>query len=57
MLPSRWREQVERTRDVYGNLPDENILKGFRTAAGLRACREEVLAMEKSLKSGVYPNP
>jgi DUF1680 family protein len=31
---SRWRQQVETARDFYLGLPDDDILHGFRAAAG-----------------------
>ncbi len=34
---SRWRQQVEGAREYYLNLPDDDILQGFRAAAGLPA--------------------
>ncbi len=34
---SRWRRQVEGARDYYLGLSDDDILHGFRAAAGLRA--------------------
>src|SRR5258708_5218711 len=34
---SRWRRQVEGARDFYLGLSDDDILHGFRAAAGLRA--------------------
>src|SRR5215471_19283948 len=34
---SRWRRQVEGAREYYSNLPDDDILCGFRKAAGLPA--------------------
>jgi DUF1680 family protein len=37
LLPGRLRTQVERAREVYGGLSDDDILKGFRRAAGLPA--------------------
>jgi hypothetical protein len=37
LLKSRWREQVQQARDYYFRLPDDDILKGFRAAAGLPA--------------------
>src|SRR5215472_10653529 len=37
LLPSRFLTQVDRARNVYGSIPDENILKGFRLSAGLPA--------------------
>jgi DUF1680 family protein len=37
LLPSRFLTQVEAARDVYGSLPDDDILMGFREAAGLAA--------------------
>lgn len=35
LLPSRFLTQVERAREVYGAVPNDDILKGFRRAAGL----------------------
>ena len=37
LLPSRFRAQVERACEVYGAIPNDNILKGFRRDAGLPA--------------------
>ena len=37
LLPSRFQEQMERARDVYFNLPNDDVLKGFRRHAGLPA--------------------
>ena len=37
LLPSRFREQVERACEVYGAIPNDDILKGFRRNAGLPA--------------------
>ena len=37
LLPSRFRAQVERAREVYGAIPNDDILKGFRRNAGLPA--------------------
>jgi hypothetical protein len=37
LLPSRFLAQVERAREVYGSVPNDDILKGFRLAAGLPA--------------------
>jgi DUF1680 family protein len=34
---SRWQEQFQSARDVYFNVPDDDILHGFRAAAGLPA--------------------
>jgi len=35
--PSRWQEQYQSARDFYLNVPDDDILCGFRRAAGLDA--------------------
>jgi uncharacterized protein len=35
LLPSRFHTQVEVARQVYGSLSEDDILKGFRQAAGL----------------------
>ncbi|HEX3877610.1 MAG TPA: beta-L-arabinofuranosidase domain-containing protein [Bryobacteraceae bacterium] len=37
LLDSRWKDQVQQARDYYFNLADDDILKGFRAAAGLPA--------------------
>jgi uncharacterized protein len=37
LLPGRAEAQVSRARDVYAAIPDDDILKGFRRAAGLPA--------------------
>jgi len=37
LLPSRFKDQVERAREVYGAIPNDDILKGFRRNAGLPA--------------------
>jgi len=37
LLPSRFLAQVERAREVYGSLSNDDILKGFRLAACLPA--------------------
>ena len=34
---SRWQEQFQSARDVYFSVPDDDILHGFRAAAGLPA--------------------
>lgn len=35
--PSRWQRQFESARDYYLGIPDDDILHGFRRAAGLSA--------------------
>jgi uncharacterized protein len=35
LLPSRFRTQVEVARQVYGSISEDDVLKGFRQAAGL----------------------
>lgn len=37
LLPGRFQRQVEQTRELYFNLPNDDILKGFRRQAGLPA--------------------
>jgi DUF1680 family protein len=34
LLPGRFRDQVEQARALYGAIPDDDILKGFREQAG-----------------------
>jgi hypothetical protein len=37
LLASRFKDQVEGARALYGGIPNDDILKGFRAAAGLPA--------------------
>jgi len=37
LLPSRWRDQYQQTRDYYHTVSDDDILNGYRVAAGLPA--------------------
>jgi DUF1680 family protein len=37
LLPSRWLTQVQNARAFYYSVPDDDILHGFRTAAGIAA--------------------
>lgn len=37
LLPSRWQEQFQHGRDFYFGVSDDDILKGFRSEAGLPA--------------------
>jgi hypothetical protein len=37
LRPSRWQQQMRSGRDFYFSLRDEDILQGFRAAAGMRA--------------------
>lgn len=37
LLPSRFEQQVRATRELYFNLSDDDLLKGFRRQAGLPA--------------------
>ena len=37
LLPGRWQSQVQAGRDFYFNVEDDDILHGFRAAAGLKA--------------------
>ncbi len=37
LLPGRLRQQAMQARDVYQSIPNDDILKGFRRAAGLPA--------------------
>ncbi len=37
LLDSRFQQQVQQTRELYINMSDDDILKGFRRAAGLPA--------------------
>jgi uncharacterized protein len=37
LLPGMLQQQVSRTRGVYGSIPNDDILKGFRRNAGLPA--------------------
>ena len=42
LLPGRLADQVAKTRETYFNLPDDNLLKGFRRDAGLPAPGEDM---------------
>jgi uncharacterized protein len=42
LLPSRFLDQVDGAREVYGSLSNDSILKGFRRAAGLAAPGEDM---------------
>jgi DUF1680 family protein len=42
LLDSRFRKQYLATRDYYYNIPNDDILKGFRKAAGLPAPGEDM---------------
>src|SRR5437764_418030 len=37
LLPSRWLDQVQTARNYYFSLTNDDILQGFRAAAGLPA--------------------
>ena len=37
LLPSRWQSQVQAGRDFYARVDDDDILHGFRAAAGRKA--------------------
>ncbi len=37
LAPSRWQKQFQAARDFWLNLPDDDILHGYRAAAGLPA--------------------
>lgn len=37
LLPSRWLDQYQSTRDYYAGVSDDDILHGYRVAAGLPA--------------------
>jgi len=37
LLPSQWQKQYASAREFYMSLSDDDVLKGFRTAAGLAA--------------------
>jgi DUF1680 family protein len=37
LRPSRWKDQSDAARDYYAAVPDDDILHGYRAAAGLQA--------------------
>jgi hypothetical protein len=54
LLPSRFREQVERACEVYGSVPNDDILKGFRRNAGLPAPGQDMRGWCSRTTSGIF---
>jgi len=54
LLPSRFREQVERACEVYGSVPNDDILKGFRRNAGLPAPGHDMRGWCSRTTSGIF---
>jgi DUF1680 family protein len=54
LLPSRFKDQVERAREVYGAIPNDNLLKGFRHNAGLPAPGEAMRGWCRDTSSVIF---
>src|SRR5215472_7804196 len=54
LLPSRWQQQVEGARAFYLGLPDDDVLLGFRAAAGLAAPGRPLEGWARSTAGGVF---
>ena len=54
LLPGPFRDQAERAAEVYGGLPDDDILKGFREAAGLPAPGQGMRGWCRSSSSTIF---
>ena len=54
LLSSRFLAQVERAREVYGAIPNDDILKGFRRVAGLPAPGNDMRGWCKHTSGGFF---
>jgi len=54
LLPGRMLDQVEHARGVYGQIPDDDILKGFRRRAGLPAPGRDMRGWCKDTSAGIF---
>lgn len=54
LLPSRFLDQLERTKAVYGAVPNDDILKGFRRAAGQPAPGNDMGGWCKNTSGGIF---
>jgi uncharacterized protein len=54
LLPSRFLSQVERASEVYGAVPNDDILKGFRRAAGRPAPGQDMRGWCSRTTSGIF---
>ncbi len=54
LLKSRWQEQVQRAREFYMGLPDDDILHGFRVEAGLPAPGKALGGWARRNTGGVF---
>jgi hypothetical protein len=54
LLPSRFQAQVERACEVYGAMPNDDILKGFRRNAGLPAPGQDMRGWCSRTTSGIF---
>jgi DUF1680 family protein len=54
LLHSRFKEQIERAREVYFNLPNDDILKGFRREAGLPAPGNDMGGWAAKTSAGIF---
>src|SRR5215469_2345948 len=51
---SRWRRQIQEARDFYLGLPPDDILHGFRSAAGLPAPGESLGGWARASTGGIF---
>ena len=54
LLPGRLETQVQLARQVYGSIPNDNILKGFRRDAGLPAPGEDLRGWCKTRSAVIF---
>ena len=54
LLPSRFLAQVEQARALYGAIPNDDILKGFRRQAGLPAPGEDMKGWCKASSAVIF---
>ncbi|MGH8008833.1 MAG: beta-L-arabinofuranosidase domain-containing protein, partial [Candidatus Binatia bacterium] len=54
LLPSPFREQMERAREVYFGVPNDDILKGFRREAGLPAPGNDMRGWCAKTSAGIF---
>jgi len=54
LLPGRLKTQVERAREVYGSIPNDSILKGFRRESGLPAPGDDMRGWCKTKSAVIF---
>jgi DUF1680 family protein len=54
LLPSPFQEQMERAREVYFGVPNDDILKGFRREAGLPAPGNDMRGWAVKTSAGIF---